>query len=420
MADSNISLLALNKLIREKTENSFPMPIWITAEILDMQVNRTGHCYMELIEKSSKDDAIVAKNRATIWAYKFGMLRSFFETTTGTQLKSGIKILVKAEVSFHEVYGLSLNISDIDPSFTLGDMAMKRREIINKLEASGVIGMNKEIPFPSVPQCIAVISSETAAGYGDFIDTLHNNHHNFAVSTTLFSAVMQGDSAEKSIIEALENIYNNDTDFDLVILIRGGGSQADLDCFNTYDLAMNIAQFPIPILTGIGHERDETIADLVAHRSLKTPTAVAEFLIDVLLEFKSYLDSIEDKFLQRVRTVLQEETLHFERNAKNLHHHVQLYLSEAQHILKGYRDRLISSGQHYITAGKEFIKNKEKHLDLVRPEQVLARGYSITSVNGKALTSIGDISSGDKIITSLANGEVESIVGKTSKKKRNN
>ena len=184
--EEKVTLSELNSLIKEAIFDAFPKTVWVVAEISELKENRTGHCYMELIEKSSREDAIVAKNRATIWAYKFGMLRSFFETTTGTQLKSGIKILVKAEVSFHEVYGLSLNISDIDPSFTLGDMAMKRKEIINKLEASGVIGMNKEIPFPSVPQCIAIISSETAAGYGDFIDTLHNNHYNFAVSTTLF------------------------------------------------------------------------------------------------------------------------------------------------------------------------------------------------------------------------------------------
>lgn len=416
MTESNISLSALNRLIREKTEASFPLPVWITAEILEMQVNRTGHCYMELIEKSTLDDKIIARNRATIWAYKFGMIRSFFETSTGTQLKSGIKILVKAEVSFHEVYGLSLNISDIDPSYTLGDMAMKRMEIIKKLETSGLIRMNKEIPFPAVPQNIAVISSETAAGYGDFMDTLYSNSYNFNCQTRLFPAILQGEKAENSIIQALENIYNQEKDFDLVILIRGGGSQADLDCFNSYDLAMNIAQFPLPVLTGIGHERDETIADLVAHKSLKTPTAVAEFLIDTLLEFLSFLESLEERLQRRVDTILQEEKLQFESIALNLQHYIQQYLSKTDYKLEGYNDRLTASCQHFISFKKDFIKNKEKHLELVRPEHVLARGYSITYVNGKVLSSIKDISKGDKLLTKLKNGEIESITEKTVKR----
>ncbi len=417
MSENKITLSALNKLIREKTEESFPLPLWISAEILEMQVNRTGHCYMELIEKSDKDDAIVAKNRATVWAYKFGMLRPFFETTTGTQLRPGIKILVKAEVTFHEVYGLSLNISDIDPSYTLGDMAMKRKEIINKLKASGVMEMNREISFPSVPQSIAVISSETAAGYGDFMDTLHNNNYNFAIDSILFPAVMQGDNAEKSIIRALESIYNSDTEFDVVIIIRGGGSQADLDCFNTYDLAMNIAQFPIPILTGIGHDRDETIADMVSHRALKTPTAVAEFLVDVLLEFKHYLENTMEKFQRMVAAILQSKALLVEHAAKNLHHLIQNYLQKEQYILMGFQSSLVSSSKNYFIAGKEFIKNKEKHLELVRPEHVLARGYSITYSNGKPLTSIDNIKEGDKLVTKISTGEVESVVEKRTKKK---
>ncbi len=461
MSESSITLFALNTLIREATQTKFPLPIWIRAEILGMQVNRTGHCYMELIEKSEDDDSIVAKSRATIWAYKFSMLKPFFETTTGTTLKDGIKILVKAEVKFHEVYGLSLNISDIDPSFTMGDMAMRRREIIKKLKASGAMEMNRELAFPSVPQTIAVISSETAAGYGDFLESLNNNQYNFLIKSTLFPAILQGDTAEQSIIQALENIYKHKTSFDAVVIIRGGGSQADLDCFNGYDLAMNIAQFPLPVLTGIGHDRDETIADMVAHRSLKTPTAVAEFLIDILLEFHAYILDLQDRFQQKVESILLEENLKLNQNVKDLHHYIQQYLTEEGFVIKEYKSRLVASVKNNIIvnndflrnstkqiqfqwktilthfrreleqlgdkqkislkkildAEKENLKNKEKHLDLIRPERVLARGYSISYANGKAISSVKNISKGDKLTSLISDGEIESVVEKTSNKK---
>ena len=417
MSETNITLFALNALIREAAESKFPTPIWIRAEILEMQVNRTGHCYMELIEKSEADDSIIAKSKATIWAYKFSMLKPFFETITGTQFKAGIKILIKAEVKFHEVYGLSLNISDIDPSFTMGDMAMKRREIIKKLKESGAMEMNRDLAFPSVPQTIAVISSETAAGYGDFLESLTNNHYNFSIQTTLFPAILQGDSAEQSIIQTLENIYKDKTTFDAVVLIRGGGSQADLDCFNSYDLAMNIAQFPLPVLTGIGHDRDETIADMVAHRSLKTPTAAAEFLIDLLLEFHSYIMSLQERFQQRVESILFEENLKLNQTAKDLQHYVQQYLTEEEFGMKEYKSRLLASVKMILTTGKENLKNKEKHLDLIRPEHVLARGYSITYINGKAVNSIKNISEGDKLTTQISDGEIVSVVDKTQKRK---
>lgn len=460
MPETNITLSALNKLIREKIASSFPSSIWITAEILEMQVNRTGHCYMELIEKSDSDDAIVAKNRATIWAYKFSMLKPFFETTTGTTLRSGIKILVKAEVSFHEVYGLSLNISDIDPSFTIGDMALKRKEVIRKLTEAGVMDMNRELTFPSVPQTIAVISSDTAAGYGDFMNTLSGNSYNFSFQTSLFSAQMQGEQADQSIIKALENIYNHETDFDIVVIIRGGGSQTDLDCFNSYDLCLNIAQFPLPILTGIGHDRDESIADMVAHRSLKTPTAVAEFLIDLLLEFNAYLDDLLERFHSRVANIMLEEKNRIDIHVNTLHHSIQQYLTEEEFVIKTFRTRLSSGSKQRISDGKDLVKrasgqlqfqwrsligrfrrdltiidekhrtsvrkvlnletdklkNWEKHLDLVRPERVLARGYSITYANGKPVKSIKEINPGNRISTHLNDGIIESEV-KTAKKK---
>lgn len=459
MAESAISLYALNHLIKKKTAEQFPRPYWIVAEILEMNVNRSGHCYMELIEKSGNDDRIIAKSRATIWANRYNMLRAFFQTTTGSPLRQGIKVLVRAEVSFHELYGLSLNISDIDPSYTLGDLAMKRREVIDKLTKAGVMDMNRELPLTAVPQKIAVISSETAAGYGDFMDTLLHNPYSFRFSVSLFPAIMQGDSAEHTIIEALEQIHGSSDEFDAVVLIRGGGSQADLQCFNGYDLCFHLAQFPIPVLTGIGHERDESVADMVAHTYLKTPTAVAEFLVDRLLEFSSYLEELGDRFREIVQGHLnaQEQVLReFEKDLKSsakallqnrkyalgslngeLLRTTRKGLKKASEKLAVFSGKaglmvsnrlsvsrkqlmLIEESSRKLTRSRlknhnERIGELEKQLKLLRPERVLARGYSITSVNGRLVKSVKDIQEGDRLETRLLDGSIESSASNLKK-----
>ncbi|MGM0505145.1 MAG: exodeoxyribonuclease VII large subunit, partial [Bacteroidota bacterium] len=268
-----ISLLELNQSIREKIKFNFPESIWVVAEISELKINRNGHCYLELIEKEAISENIIAKSRATIWAFTFRMLKPYFESVTGHELISGLKILVQVTVEFHELYGFSLNITDIDPNYTLGDLAQKKAETLRKLEEDGIINMNRELEFPIVPQKIAVISSETAAGYQDFMHQLTHNKYGYTYYIKLFPAIMQGLKAEESIIDTLERIFQHDHFFDIVVIIRGGGSQADLNCFNNYLLAANVAQFPIPVLTGIGHDKDESIVDLVACQKLKTPTA---------------------------------------------------------------------------------------------------------------------------------------------------
>jgi exodeoxyribonuclease VII large subunit len=227
------------------------------AEISELNMNRSGHCYLELIEKDSLSDKIIAKSRATIWAFTFRTLKAYFETTTGETLRGGLKVLLKASIEFHEVFGFSLNIQDIDPQYTLGDLARKKAQIIQQLTSEGVLDMNKGLPFPLVPQRIAVISSETAAGYGDFLNQLETNSFGYCFFTELFPAIMQGDKASESIILALEHVYSHIDEFDLVAIMRGGGSKSDLNCFDDYELAYFITQFPLPILTGIGHERDD-------------------------------------------------------------------------------------------------------------------------------------------------------------------
>ncbi|NOQ28419.1 MAG: exodeoxyribonuclease VII large subunit, partial [Bacteroidales bacterium] len=260
------TLLELNKDIQEKIKLNYSNAVWVIAEISELNVNRNGHCYLELIEKDIITDNIISKSRATIWAFTYRMLNPYFENATGHKLSSGIKILVQANVEFHELYGLSLNITDIDPNYTLGDLAQKKAEILKKLEEEGVLHMNKEISLSSIPQKIAIISSDTAAGYQDFINQLTNNSFKYKFYTKLFPAVMQGLQAENSIINSLEKIYEYEDFFDAVVIIRGGGSQSDLSCFNNYLLSANIAQFPLPVLTGIGHDKDESIVDLVAHK----------------------------------------------------------------------------------------------------------------------------------------------------------
>ena len=449
-----ITLSDLNRKIGQALETAFPLPVWLVAEINEMHINRSGHCYMELVEKSEQDDRIVAKNRATVWAYKFRMLKPYFESTTGTKLESGIKVLLKAEVSFHELYGLSLNISDIDPSYTLGDLAMKKQEVIRKLKEAGVIDMNRDLVMNPVPQKIAVISSETAAGYGDFMHTLLNNHPGFAFTVTLFPAIVQGEAAEASIIAAFEQVFESGEHFDAVALIRGGGSKADLDCFNGYELAMNIAQFPVPVLTGIGHERDETIADMVAHRRLKTPTAVAEFLVDRLSDFEEQLGRLEERFGQAVHWILQQERLSLKEKASDLHHLARQFVSDEKHAVSVFRTGIITASarmmkeasmnlndhskklrylwkglhnnrtrdldglaeRHRRAIGEtlrkndEQLRNMQRSLQLLRPEKVLARGYSLTYANGKIIKSVVDLEEGQPMETRMSDGRVESKI----------
>ena len=281
MDNKALTLYQLLGQVKEALRNTLPFSWWVMAEISELKVNLSGHCYLELIEKEDAAESIRAKVRAIIWSSVFRMLQPYFETTTHTRLTAGIKVMVKVTAEFHELYGFSLIITDIEPSYTVGEMARQKQEVINRLKTEGVFDMNKALIIPALPGKIAVISSKTAAGFGDFMDQLTGNPSGYKFYMKLFPAVMQGDEAEQSIIHAFDRIYAHEDFFDVVVIIRGGGAQSDLNCFNSYWLAAHICQFPLPVLTGIGHEQDETIADLVAHTRLKTPTAVAEFIISL-------------------------------------------------------------------------------------------------------------------------------------------
>jgi exodeoxyribonuclease VII large subunit len=343
--DQKLTLSELNKQIGEVLAGAFPVGVWVIGEISELKENRNGHCYLELIEKQGNE--IVARSRATIWSYTFRILKPYFETTTGQLFSQGIKILVQVSVEFHPFFGLSLNIRDIDPVYTVGDMTLQRNEIINRLKAEGVFDMNRELELPFVPQKIAVISSATAAGYQDFINQLQNNQQGYKFYTKLFPATMQGVDTVPTIISALEKIYRYEDFFDAVVIIRGGGATADLSSFDNYDLAYHVTQFPLPVITGIGHEKDDTIIDLVAHTRLKTPTAVAEFLISGVDRFAVKLSELETGIIQFAREILTGKQDELEEKATSLSYIVKSYISAKNNQLGKTGTRMLYSVRHF-------------------------------------------------------------------------
>ncbi|MEM9857083.1 MAG: exodeoxyribonuclease VII large subunit [Bacteroidota bacterium] len=389
----HLTLLELNKTVKATLDANLQPTYWVVAEIGELRTHQSGHCYLELVEKS--EDKVVAKSRATIWSYTYRNLSVWFEGITGEPLKKGLKILCNVNIQYHELYGLSLNVKDIDANYTLGERARRRQEIIDQLVQDGIFELNKELRLPMVAQRIAVISSPSAAGYGDFTEQLDQNHKGYDVHITLFKAAMQGDSAAESIINALLSIHNQSDQYDLVVIIRGGGSQIDLDCFDHYELAAHIAQFPIPILTGIGHERDETIADLVAHTKLKTPTAVAEFLLSGYSAFEDKLDLCFSKLYQLTNTFIQaqdQQLLLVEQSVRSLASNL---INSEENTLKLYQKDLKSLSKQVFRNSEHDLEMREKALHLLNPESAFKRGYTITSLKGKALKhknpKIGDI-----------------------------
>ena len=363
MVNNQLSLAELNALIEETINDAFSQLYWIRAEISEFTVNRTGHCYMELVEIDEATKEVLARGRATIWSYTFRMLKPYFETTTGQSFSQGIKVLIQAKVEYHPVYGLSLNIRDIDPTFTMGDMTRKRREIIQQLEEDGVLTMNQELQLPLVPQRIAIISSPTAAGLQDFLDQLENNPHQIKFYTKLFPAIMQGNDSPDSIMQALEMVYNYEDFFDVVAIIRGGGAQLDLASFDHYELAYHITQFPIPVLTGIGHDKDETVVDLVAHTKLKTPTAVAEFLISGTLAFEQELQQFEDRFVDLVEERLEKEKTFLQNAGQQLANDIRQLILREDGDFKLRKLRLERSIPSFINQRENEFKRFQQQIE---------------------------------------------------------
>mgnify|MGYP004668895177 CR=1 FL=1 len=427
-----VTLYELNNRIKDVLKHGFPETVWITAEITEIQRNRSGHCYLQLADKREGDDNIIATARATIWAFTFRTLQPYFETTTGRALGKGMRVMLLVEVVFHELYGYSLNVRDIDPTYTIGDLERKKQEILKQLETEGIINMNRELPFPLLPKNVAVISSPTAAGLGDFMNQLMNNPYHYQFHVHLFPAVMQGDKTTESVIAALEKIYEYESVFDVVVLIRGGGSQTDLSSFDTYDMAAHVAQFPLPVIAGIGHERDETIVDRVAHLRVKTPTAAAVFLIDAFHEQEEKLLALQTDFKGLVASLLIDSQSRLRILSQRVGYASSAFVAQHSHDLiqtltrlenrvtlglakrGSLLERIEQDMQRYVSA---ILTEYRQRLELaattvkyVDPRNVLKRGYSITRLNGKAVKDITELSSGDCLETLLAGGTVKSVV----------
>lgn len=406
----SISLKELLLRVKVAINQCFSSTFWVTADVSDFHENANGHCYMELVQKNDSSKLIEAKVRAIIYAGNYQRLKNFFMMQTGQQLRAGMKILVEVAVSYHELYGMSCVIQDIDPTFTLGDMARKRQETIARLKADGVWDMNREVEMPSLIKRIAVISSASAAGFGDFCNQLENNGHGFNFKFQLFPAIMQGDQSASSVMAALDRVNEVRDDFDVVVIIRGGGATTDLLAFDEYELAFCVANFPLPIITGIGHERDESVTDMVAHTRCKTPTAVAAFIYEQMVAQENRLLTVEEG----IRTLLTERLTNEHKRLDDYSQRIvracsNRFVLENQKLAM-IRQKLLLMFHNTIQEQRHKIEMQENTLKHISPENILKRGYSITVLNGKVLKNAADASSGDELRTVLSNGELRSIV----------
>ena len=406
-----LSLYDFNALVRRSLEQCLPDEYWVQAELSEVRVHpATGHCYVEFVQKDPRSNNLIAKARGVIWSNIFHLLRSYFEESTGQAFTAGIKVLVQVTVSFHELYGYSLTVQDIDPTYTLGDMARRRREILAQLEAEGVLTLNKELPMPVLPQRIAVISSPSAAGYGDFRHQLEHNPHGYYFQVELFPSIMQGERTEKSMLAALDRINQRLEDFDVAVIIRGGGATSDLSCFDTYLLAAACAQFPLPILTGIGHERDDTVLDSVAHTRVKTPTAAAEFLITRMDEAAGRLQQLSEHIYNGVSARLQRERSRLQLCRQRIPTSSVRRLSEARLQLAGTRKDLQRAVDALLTRQRHRLELLQQRIADASPQKQLARGYSITLKDGRAVKDASALQPGDILTTYVHKGEIQSIV----------
>lgn len=389
--EEKLTLLDLQEKIKMGIEGAVPGAVWVTAEIGELNNHYSGHCYLDLIDYKEGGRGVAAKARGVIWSNVWRMLKPYFETTSGVRLEKGLHVLLKAQVSFSPVYGLSLNILDIDPSFTVGELELRRQKTIERLKGDGCMEMNPSLQLPALPRRIAVVSAETAAGYRDFMKQLHQNENGFRFCTELFAAQMQGDDAPQSIISALERIAERSDEFDVAIIIRGGGAAMDLVCYDDYNLALNIAQFPLPVITGIGHDHDFHIADMVAHTWLKTPTAVADFFVGLFVEQEQYIMYL----FQRISLTLTQK------------------ISAERQKLALLHNSMVQGAANLVSNGRRSLDMLQLRINAANPAKILGNGFAIVAVDGKR-ASVEDIREGCRVRMVLADGTVEFTVGEVS------
>jgi len=405
-----LTLFELNHIVRSVLESSLDGEYWVEGEFADASVGFGGHFYGEMVQKDEQGKNIVARARVTCWARNYNIISLRFQKETGETLRRGLHIKLLVRVTFHEQYGYALNILDVDSSFTLGDMARRRREILNQLQQDGIINDNKELPLPRLLHRIAVVSSATAAGYGDFVNQLQHNEYGLHFYIQLFPAVMQGQHVPESVVSAIENILQAEESFDLVVIIRGGGATGDLCDFDSYPLAACIAQCPLPVVVGIGHERDETVLDYVAHTRVKTPTAAAAFIIDYQAQEAALLDDMYHRIVKNAELSIQKARQRMEHLQKML---PILFLSfrekqdaQLQLLLRRFQTTVVRTMEQ--ERHRQMLL--QQRLTLLDPKALLKRGYSITTCGGKIVRSASDVFEGEVITTSLQEGEIHSKV----------
>lgn len=431
MESKELTLSELLGGVKQAVSGAFPLGVWVTAEIGELKVNPySGHCYMELVEKGSSEGAPKAKAAATVWRSRWGAVESYFRAATGRNLAAGMQVLLKVSVTFHEIYGFSLSVTDIDPSFTLGGEEQRRRETIERLKKEGVIDLNSQLPLPMVVQRIAVVSSATAAGLQDFGRHLESSPYRF--EPTLFEALMQGADAEESIVAALERIADRQEEFDAVVVIRGGGSRSDLACFDSYFLCNNIAQFPLPVLTGIGHDKDVSVADIVANRSLKTPTAVADFLVELADRFTADSDELYSRITERAAELLERNGLLLQRCGLELSRAATAAIASARlgnqrasgligaaaasaierrrnsvercsMLLRVGVEGVLTARSARLDAASETVRGNDPH-------RILSLGFAIVRHNGKAQRRANTLTRGDELEIELSQGEIKAKI----------
>ncbi len=403
-----LSLSELQQLVKQTLHERFALPLWVSAEIAELKVNRSGHCYLELVEKGGDNGVPLAQSRAVVWRTAYPRIAGYFEAETGERLAAGLKILAKVTVTYHELYGFSLQITDIDPAYTLGDMERQKQQTIARLQQEGVWEMNRELEIPPVVQRIAVVSSAGAAGYQDFCKELDKSPYHF--QPTLFEAFMQGVAAEDSIVAALCAVAERSEEFDAVVVIRGGGSASDLNCFNAYRLCTHIAQFPLPVLTGIGHDKDVSVADMVAHTSLKTPTAVAGWLVERMMQVDGWFEDAARQLYDATKAAMHTSEMGLERLAGGLR-------QAAGEVLIRRRMHYETLAEQLTEAVRNFLTRQSLRLDSVQesvlgrsPERILKLGFAIVRTDGKAVRSVQQIASGQILEIEVSDGKIEATV----------
>ena len=407
---SHITLTQLQLHIKDSLRGIFKYPIWVSAEVAECKVNYSGHCYLELIEKGGDNGVPTSQVRAVIWRSAYSTIASQFHAETGQNIGAGIKILAKVNVTYHELYGLSLQIVAIDPAYTLGDMERQRQLTISQLKKDGVWEMNGEIEIPMAPQRIAVISSANAAGYRDFVMELERSP--YRIETTLYDAFMQGDAAEESIISAMEAIADSMESYDAVVMIRGGGSSSDLNCFNSYRLCSHVAQFPLPIITGIGHDKDVSVADMVAHTSLKTPTAVAGWLIEQATNLDANLNYLSQQLHDTVRNQIVEQRSGLDNILNEIKHSAKGMATQQLFTIENLERRLRDDARSYIENNFMRLDNAHSIVESNSPQRIMQLGFAIVRGDDGIVMSAKDIKKGDLMKIELRDGVVTTEVKK--------